>query len=186
MKLYEEYFSVVHQLMTLLKKMDVIEYGFMTKDGKKFTKDSGNIFEDENFFLDNCRVLQPKEVWKYKVGTCWDQSLLVYDFLKEKNVNQRFVYIELIKPGNSHTCIFFEDKGEWLRFEHSWESYKGILGPYVTLDKGIKELTKHHQKQYPKGSGVFVNNNVKADKMLADYNLTPKKFMKICGSPNIC
>lgn len=49
MKLYEQY--IQHsELRDLLKKMDVIKYGFMTKDGRKITEDSGNIFDDEKFF----------------------------------------------------------------------------------------------------------------------------------------
>lgn len=185
-KLYEQYLQNHNEIRDLLKKMDVIKYGFMTKDGKKITDEDGDIFADDGkFFYANCRVLQPEEVWKYKVGTCWDQSLLVYDFFKKRNINCRFVYIHLMDPGNSHTCVFFEDNGEWFRFEHSWKSYKGILGPYKTLDEGVKELVKHHKKQYPTAKGLFVNKNVNADRMLGDYNLTPRKFMKICGSPDI-
>lgn len=186
MKLYEQYLKPSHnEIRDLLKKMDIIKYGFMTKDGKKITEDSGNIFDDGDFFMKNCRILQPEEVWKYKVGTCWDQSLLEYNFLKKKSYTQKFVYIELVDPGNSHTCIFFEDNREWFRIEHSWRSYKGILGPYKDLDEGIKELVKQHKKQYPEGKKLFVNKDVKADKMLGDYDLTPTKFMKICGSPSV-
>ena len=164
----------------LLKAMDIIKYGFMTKDGKKLTGENEDLFDDEDYFWDNCRILQPDEVWKHRIGTCWDQSILAYVHLIKMGFKCSFVYTEP-DNSNSHSAVFFEENRKCFRFEHSWDSYRGILGAYKSLDEGIKTMIKQMKKNDPKGRNFIINKNVNMKKIIGDYNLTPKKFLTIVG-----
>ena len=101
--------------------------------------------------LTNCNVLTPKEVWKYKVGTCFDQSLLEVATLphcKDVQTVQMFFFCYYTEYyanhqlyGNMSTChsgVVYNKENKWFYFEHAWGNKRGIYGPYMTSEEALE------------------------------------------------
>lgn len=63
-------FNNIKTPMELLKYMDNITYGFIGRNGKKYTDMNST---DWNDWYDECFVQSGEEVLKSKIGTYWDQ-----------------------------------------------------------------------------------------------------------------
>lgn len=169
------------KIQRLLSKMDVIQYGYFTKNNRKITERSNETYKDIAFFWDNCRILQPKETWKHKIGSCWEQSIIAYMELSKLGYWVKCVYVEP-SNSNSHMTVFFKDDGKWFRFEHAWTPYKGVHGPYKTIKSGTFEMIDHMKKDDPKAKN-FYTTFVNMNKLIGEYNLTAKDLLKIVKSP---
>lgn len=161
-----------------MSRMKSIKYGWFSAKTKKIITPNDSEFDEPYFFYNNCRVLQPDEVWKYKIGTCWDQSLLIYNELIKLKYPCSLVFLQLEKDFDSHAVTFYKENNKIFRFEHSWEEYRGISGPYASIELGISELKKQILKN-KKLQKIFINKNVNADRLLGDYNLTCSKYLSI-------
>jgi len=122
----------------LLRWMDCIEYGWMDKSYKKyFTFDT---------WWEDYRLLLPPDVKKYKIGTCYEQALLAYDHLTSHGYKCKLIYIQQYKI-STHLFVIYKVDGGWNYFEHSFEKYKGISGPYKNIID-IVNLVHSNMAQY--------------------------------------
>ena len=93
------------------------------------------------------RLKSPSQTYKRKLGNCHDQSLYALNSLRQMGleVGQLF-FIELnegeIVGGNTHTLTWYKKNGKYYWFEHSWENYRGIHGPYNSLEELKSDVYK--------------------------------------------
>ena len=112
-------FNIPHDQESLLIWMDKIEYDKSIKDW---------------------RLKSPKEVKKTKLGNCHDQSLFALYMLDKFGYScGQLFFIELNEGetvgGNTHTLTWYKEADKYYWFEHSWENYRGIHGPYSSLEE---------------------------------------------------
>ena len=113
----------------LLQKMEYenIEYGYHDFTNKI------NINSDHELF----HVLHPKEVWRYKIGTCWDCSMMEWYWCKRiPFINPHVFFIEGYNddsdPNSNHTVLYYHDTkyDKWYIMEYAYYIHKGFYGPY--------------------------------------------------------
>ncbi len=171
------------QLLSHMESMK-ITYGFYDDIYKKIITDKDKEFNTPGYIDKHCRILFPKEVEKYKVGTCWDTSLYMYSKLKtdcKKYVNNvKMVYVDTIKPSFlTHTTVMYQHRTSklWYWMEYSWEKYRGIHGGMMQY----KNLFKKFEYMWTKDTPIhFKNTNVDADTLLSMKKITVPIFFSIC------
>ena len=117
----------------IMDLMNNIEYGYVDKEGRKYTKE----FDD---FADLYILQTPKEIEKSKVGVCWDQVELERYYFKGNDWNIK-TYFLVYYDGDkcpTHTFLTFEKNNKYYWFEHSWERFRGIH-EYESLKKELAE-----------------------------------------------
>lgn len=124
---------------------DNVTYGWLDSENNKHDFYTHN--EDLNFINNTYRLLMPHEVAKYKIGTCWDQTLFLYHMLtKYYGLNAKMVFIQVVNASN-HSFVVFERDGEWFYFENIFNKIKGIHGPISSikdpLDLICNEMTEN-------------------------------------------
>lgn len=127
-------------------------------------------------------VLKPKQLMKYKIGTCWDQSLYTYAKLKEEfgtnNVKAIGWWLTLLNGRTqSHTTIIVKDGDKYYWSEHAWEEFSGIHGAYESFGRAIREIKSHA----PKHKSVLWRDDISKayDKLLkVNGNINAKMFVK--------
>lgn len=95
--------------------------------------------------------MSPEEVFKKKAGSCHDQVVFTeYFFKKMKLKYGKLFFMEYDKGkgagGMTHTLIFFYKDDEMYWFENSWDSERGINGPYKNLSDLKKDVKKKFMK----------------------------------------
>lgn len=128
----------------LLDWMNNIEYGWLDKDFNK-NYDFDNWWEEYRLSL-------PEEVLKYKIGTCYEQTFFAAKmFNKFFNLKYKIIFIQQYKV-STHLCLIFKKNNKWYHFEHSFEKYKGIHGPYNTIkataESVVKKMLEHEPSNY--------------------------------------
>ena len=110
-----------NKLKKLQEFLKDIEYGYMDKS--KETKTVIDKSFESTYILQN-----PKEVYKNKIGTCWDQVELERYILEEQDIQISSFFIVHYDNNKcpTHTFITIADKDKIYWFENSWEAYKGI------------------------------------------------------------
>ena len=95
-----EYINMLDVLVNMTNAN--IEYGYYDKINNKRILPNMEEFNNKEYLNTNCRVLRAYQVWKYKIGTCWDTSMLLwYQFNK---ISMKIVILEYmlkIKRGYS-------------------------------------------------------------------------------------
>lgn len=103
---------------------------------------------------DNCKDLiyeipkqdivhTPKNVKKYRRGTCWDQSLYVaYEalrYLNPEDVKLTFTWHSVQKKTATHSVTRVRVGNKWYWIETAWEEYRGIHtdDDYLELDSAL-------------------------------------------------
>ena len=104
-----------------------IKYGFVGKNGKKYT----NMYSpDWNDWYQVCYVQNARDVLNSKIGTCWDQVELERAWFEKNNYAFKtiFIWFEVYGENDlpSHTFLIYEKDGKYYWFEHAFESFKGI------------------------------------------------------------
>lgn len=90
-------------------------------------------------------VKLPKDVLKSGKGICYDiveleRKLFNYINYKFKTF---FAYENLpITNSLTHTFLVFKENNKYFWFELSWESYKGIHGPFNSYRNSIRHIAK--------------------------------------------
>ena len=126
-----------------------ITYGFVGKNGKKYT----NMFSDEwNDWYEQCMIQSGEEVFSSKVGTCWDQVELERLWFDKNKYNYYtfFMWFEVGRECDypTHTFLVYEYKNKFYWFENAFEAQRGIH-EFNTLDETI-EYVKLKQIEYTK------------------------------------
>lgn len=116
---------------------------------QKMLNDMDEIQYDKS--IQDWRLKSPSQVWKKKLGNCHDQSLYALNSLRQfgLEVGQLF-FIELNEGeevgGNAHTLTWYKKDDKYFWFEHSWENYRGIHGPYESLEELKADVYKSWKK----------------------------------------
>jgi hypothetical protein len=153
----------------LLKWMDSIEYGWMDEDYKK-REDLGNEF------WNHYSMLLPHEVFKYKTGTCWDQTVFAkHVFDKAFDYESHMVFIQQYKV-STHTFLVYKKDDEWYWFENAFAKHRGIHGPFDSIEDIVVEVFEKMEEE-EHGSGyewTIMHPDSFKEK------LTCKEFMDLC------
>lgn len=158
----------------LLDWMKDIEYGWCDKNGKKYI---GSDYYGDIFWKDY-RLLLPEEVYKKKIGVCWDQTIFEkYVFDRQFSYETKMIFIQQYKI-STHTFLVYKTENEWLYFENSFNKYKGIHGPYKQISDIVKLVFKQMQ-EYEKGKDGYGWSFMDPNKF--KKKLTCKQFMNYCG-----
>ena len=153
----------------IMDLMNNIEYGYVDKEGRKYTKEFDN-------FADLYILQTPKEIEKSKVGVCWDQVELERYYFKgnDWNIKTYFIVHNDNDKCPTHTFLTFEKNNKYYWFEHSWEICRGIH-EY----KSEKELLLDVKQKFIKYelNNNYVKNNLyiyRYDK--PKYHITTQEF----------
>ena len=113
-----------------------IEYAWMDKDYKKYDD-----FGME--WWDNYRLLLPDEIVKYGVGTCFEQALLAKQVFDKDfpDLETKLIFLGT-KDRNDHLILIYKRDDMWFWFEHSFEMFRGIHGPYGSNKKASEDAAK--------------------------------------------
>ena len=158
----------------LLEYMKTFEYGWCDKSGKEYIGDDlyGNIF------WDNYRLMLPEEVFKHKLGVCWDQTIFEkYVFDNTFPFESKIIFIQQYKV-STHTFLIYKQNGKWMYFENSFKKHRGIHGPFDNIDSIIKKVYNQMQN-YKKGTDGYRWQYMDPNKF--EKKLTCKQFMDNCG-----
>ena len=151
----------------LLKYMNQnIAYGFVGKNGKKYT----DMFSEEwDDWYSQCFVQNGEEVLKSKTGTCWDQVELERLWFERNGytIHTFFMWFEVNKENNypTHTFLIYESNNKYYWFENAFESERGIH-EFNSLDEAIK-CVKSKQIKYTKNN--FPNSSTDDMESLVVY-----------------
>ena len=136
----KEIFSTWLNPYQLLQKMAEvnIQYGYydFTTNQPIIYKDL--LFDDIDYIHKHCYVLHPKEVWKYKIGTCWDCSMMEWYWLKRiPCISSYVLFIKYDDEDSNHTVVYYHDTvfDKWYIMEYAWYRYMGFYGPYNSREK---------------------------------------------------
>lgn len=120
-------FNNIKTPMELLKYMDNITYGFIGRNGKKYTDMNST---DWNDWYDECLVQTGENVLITNIGTCYDQVEIERLWFHKNNYNFKtiFAWFEVDRENDfpTHTFLIYESNNKWYWFEHAWYDFKGI------------------------------------------------------------
>lgn len=157
----------------LLTLMDNIQYGYVNNKNKTISK------IDPKKFVKDYKLQSPEELYISKHGVCWDQVEFERYFFEKMKIKHICVYIELgTKNSTTHTFIIFEEKNKKWLFEHSYDKYKGIHGPFdknLPIIKDVYEKMVKDEEEKPSSCSVFV-----LDK--PEYGLGCQEYMDFARS----
>ena len=170
---YENYSEGYRKIIEADDALVGVKYGQLDIYTKKLIK--GKVSDDAIL------VCKPDQLMKYKVGTCWDQSLYTYARLKKDlgTANVRaigYAYTDTHNRLTTHTTIIAKDKKDYYWTEHAWYEQQGVHGPYKSVDIITREIKSY----LPKNSKIFIwkdNLNAVYDKLLAQSkDISAKQF----------
>jgi len=155
----------------IMEVMDTITYGYMTKTGKP------TLEIEEHAFFNSYRLQTPDELWRSKIGVCWDQVELERRLFEQTTLNVRTFYVEL-KRGDSHTFLVYNELGKYFWFEHSYAIQRGINGPFNTTTDVVDAVILAMQEGKKK-PGINELSVVAATEYTKPaYGLTCAEFMQ--------
>lgn len=170
---YENYSECYRKIIETDDALVDVKYGQLDIYTKKPIKDKVSD--------DAILVCKPDQLMKYKVGTCWDQSLYTYARLKKDlgTANVRaigYAYTDAHNKITTHTTIIAKDRKDYYWTEHAWDEQQGVHGPYKSVDIITCEIKSY----LPKSSKIFIwkdNLNAVYDKLLAqNKDISAKQF----------
>ena len=171
---YENYSEGYRKIIEADDALVDVKYGQLDIYTKKPVK--GKI--DGNAIL----VCKPDQLMKYKVGTCWDQSLYTYARLKHNIGSSNVIalgWFMWLNNGEctSHTTVIAKDNDKYYWSEHAWRKQMGVNGPYKSIDEAMTEI----KSLLPKYKKIIWKNNINSayDKLLSQKDdITCKQFLK--------
>ena len=104
----------------LLNFMKNIDYGFIGIDNKKY-----NNLDNDSYR--KYKLKNPIDMFKNKIGVCWDQTQFEKYIFNKMNYKFKTYYIQLNDKTNStHTFLVYEENNKYYYFENAYEKIKGI------------------------------------------------------------
>ena len=165
----------IQKLMDLMKPIQYGWYGLNNRKNHEGNWARPDDPEGHDLWWKTYYVMSPEDVWKHKIGVCFDQSIFEQDWLNKNapTIKTTLTFIQCY-DSSDHMWLTFEENGKLFWFEHSWGSYRGIHGPF----KSIKEIA---QLVYKRTDGATKGYKYKE---LGQFkrswiNLTAKKFLKL-------
>ena len=129
-----KYVESVNDLLQYMQKE--IKYGFVDKDFKKYTDFEGISFY-KKYYLQS-----PEQLFKHKIGVCWDQVEFIRYVFDKKNIPNDVCFIikdDLV--GTTHTFVIYQIDNKLYYFENAFEKYRGIYGPFENIDNIIEKVS---------------------------------------------
>ena len=157
----------------LLKWMDRIEYGWMDKNHKKYT--DFDVADDPKLWWNNCVIATPEEVYKYKIGTCYEKTWFEHYFFKKWNREHKLIHIQQYYT-RCHSFVAYRQIDKWMYFEHSFGEFRGIRGPFNSIDQ-ITRLVYSFMEKVEKGGKGY--NSVEIDPRKLKPSMTVQEFYKL-------
>jgi len=148
-----------------------INYGYLKKDGH---------IEENNYndFYYNYKLQSPEELYKNKVGVCWDQvELERYVFENKIHLSCKTYYIICNnKESTTHTFLVYVYQDDLYYFENSFEKYRGIY-KFKDINSIIKFIIKNmkNAEKNKKYNEFKVYGYEKPE-----YGIGAKEFMEHC------
>lgn len=165
----------------LLEKMKGMKYGWYDHNNDKIITPDDKEFGIMDYFENNCFVLKPDEVWKRRVGTCWDFAILEYTELKKSYDEVIPMYFEILKNKRliTHSFVIYKDELNVYRwFEYAWEKFSGINGPYSDRPATGTNIIECAMTQYKATErDVQILCNFKVEPLLKLENITAEEFI---------
>lgn len=117
-----------------------LTYGYMDKHYKK-QRSFGKVW------WDTFSLLLPKEVFQYRTGTCFDQTIFEQYIFKRDfpSYQTRMIFIAAFERGeeaDTHTFLVYRTKEGWFWFENAFKDKKGIHGPYTNVIEIVNDVKK--------------------------------------------
>jgi len=156
----------------LLSYMDKnINYGYLKKDGHIEENDYNN-------FYYNYKLQSPEELYKNKVGVCWDQvELERYVFENKIHLPYKTYYIICNnKESTTHTFLVYTYQNDLYYFESSFEIYRGLY-KFKDINSIIKFVIRNiRSTEINKKDSEFDVYEYKKP----EYGIGAKEFMDHC------
>lgn len=179
----------VATLNKICNSLKNVEYGMYDK--KINGKMDDDKWDDHEYMLWNTRILTPAEVLKYKVGTCWDQSLYIAHECEKYGIDWKYLSYESVNADgeySTHTTVLAKLHGKVYWLEHAWGNYQGVH-EYASMQDCIQDIVKKNDEfqatriknkssRYASAmlNMVFVEKAI-VRKMWTDRDLTQDKFI---------
>lgn len=174
----------------LLNKMAAlpIQYGLWDKQnnramtGKELWEVNGTAE-----ISDRCIVMHPDEVWKRKLGTCWDCTLLEWEELKKMGYRYiKGVYFEQqTQKGRftrtTHSFIIYKENGSKLFnwFEYTWYNFCGLHGPYNTEEEIYTAVQRCALSEHNRDVISYWNKDLNIKKILEFPEISIMDFLSV-------
>lgn len=133
-----------YELLEFMKNN--INYGFVTKDGKKYFPGCKNYNE---IWFDKGVVQTGENVLKTLVGTCWEQVEFERKWFTKNNIEVKtfFLWYEINEKNDypTHTILTYEKGGKFYWFENAFDIQRGIH-KYNSINELIIDVkNKYHE-----------------------------------------
>jgi len=128
----------------LLKYMESINYGYLTKSGKIYRENDSNFNDD---WFNNYILSSSSDIEKNKIGNCWDQVEFEREWFSKNNyeVKTFFEIVDLPYNNNypTHSFLCYKENDKWNWFEHADYLNRGIHE-----FSSLEELLKYQYLKY--------------------------------------
>jgi hypothetical protein len=116
---------------------------------------------------------------KSSFGVCWDTAEFERLFFEENKIEHHVYFMNtlfnLADGGPTHTCLIYKKNNEWIWFEYSWWSEKGIHKGFKTIQDALKEIKKKFLISHNNRNGkVHLYEYPKVTKRLNAYEFVQK------------
>lgn len=100
----------------------------LSQQAKAVKKLAGDL--DKIGYKEFTRLMSPQEVVRMKAGSCHDQVLYEYNFLKKNGLAPKaHFFIETDdrgQGGQTHSMVYFQLNKKFIWIENAWEDQKGL------------------------------------------------------------
>lgn len=161
--------------LEIMKLMKNIEYGWVDKKHNKYN------FENENF-LNDYILQEPKEIIKNQIGACWDQVELERFYFKVNDWDIKTYFLVYYDDNKypTHTFLTFKKDGKYYWFEHSWERFRGIHEYNLLKDLLLDVKAKFIKYELNKN---FIKDNIALyEYQKPKYHISVQDFINHCSS----
>jgi len=103
-----------------------------------------NIKYDNTTSDEDYRIKSPNQVLSTKKAICYDQVELEREYFNKMGLPFKtfFAY-----DGTTHTFLIFKRNNSFHWFENSFESYRGLIGPFKSYKQAINYIRKVFKKE---------------------------------------
>ena len=163
--------------ISLLSYMRDFKYGWVI---------NGKLQNDnDNLFFDKYKLMQPDLVYKYKAGVCQDQALFEYYVLTKWGYKCQLIFLQHYKS-STHTYLVFNSGDKLYHFENSFDSYRGIHGPYADYNSIAEDvyskMVELDKKKLNKNTDFgYMYKKIDYSKLIGFHDISWVDYCKICG-----
>lgn len=185
MFLFTELKNEINSNLNLIKSIDdecyrllsLTKYGWYNFKEKKEILPNSKEWKTQNYFEKNCRILDPNEVITYKIGTCWDFTIYMANYIKDKFNLQSDIYFVNDKNFRvTHSFLIFKNLKDLYIVEPTFNR-KNIFGVHKITGQ-ITKFIKNFYKNIEIYEINKCNSNIILD-LAFKHELTAHKFISL-------